>query len=148
MLTAEDISFYLNMFKGLAITDIIELHALAQRRDIKGGEIDINTGSVSHKLAYIKKGLIRAYQLKHNGDDVTLMLRWENQFIASIDSLTEQKPSRFTYQTLEDTVLMEVDFQKAQTIIDKNPRLSASRNSFILRMLADAMDRIESFVLL
>ena len=82
MLTAEDISFYLNMFKGLAITDIIELHALAQRRDIKGGEIDINTGSVSHKLAYIKKGLIRAYQLKHNGDDVTLMLRWENQFIA------------------------------------------------------------------
>jgi CRP-like cAMP-binding protein len=148
MLSQDDISFYLTVFKELALGDILELTRLSKTQKLKAGEIYIAEGSVSHKLAYIKSGLIRTYYLKENGDEITMMLRWENQFLASVDSIIFEQPSRFVYQALEDTTLMEVDYYKAQPIINKSPRLSSSRHSFLLTMLGQAIDRIEDFVLL
>jgi CRP-like cAMP-binding protein len=148
MLSPEEIQFYLSTFKELSLSDLIELFKMAHNRHIPAGSIYIDEGDNSGKLAYIKKGLVRAYQLKPNGDDVTLLIRWENQFIASHDNIILNRPSRFIYQALEDTVLMELDYRRIQSIIDNNPKLSSHRNSFILRMLAESMERVESFVLL
>jgi len=148
MLNADEISFYVSQFKGLALADIWELFKLAQTRKLASGEIYIAQGSNHQKLAYIKKGLIRTYYLKPNGDELTIMLRWENQFLASHDTIIRHQPSRFIYQALEDTVLMEVDYPKAQPIIDHNLKLSAARNEFLLQMLSDSLCRVESFVLL
>jgi CRP-like cAMP-binding protein len=148
MLNAEDIHLYWPVFKGLKPQDVMELAKLAHTKKLKPGEVYIQQGSASQRLAYIKSGLIRTYSLKENGDDVTLMLRWEDQFVASVDSVILGKPSRFIYQALEDTVLMEVDYHKAKPIIDTSPELSVLSNSFVMHMLGQAMDRVEGFVLL
>jgi len=148
MLSPEDIKFYLGIFKGLSLADITELFKMAHTRHIPANGIYIDEGSSSKKLGLIRKGLIRAYKVKENGDDVTLMLRWENQFVASHDSVILNQPSRFIYQALEDTTLMELDYGKVDSILDNNPKLSSHRNIFLLRMLAEALERMESFVLL
>lgn len=148
MLNAEDISLYWSVFKGLKPHDIMALAKLAHTKKLKAGEVYIQQGSTSQRLAYIRSGLIRTYSLKENGDDITLMLRWEDQFVASVDSVIFGNPSRFIYQALEDTVLMEVDYLKAKPLIDKSPELSVSSNSFIMHMLGQAMERVEEFVLL
>ena len=148
MLSPEDIKFYLGIFKGLSLADITELFKMAHTRHIPANGIYIDEGSSSKKLGLIRKGLIRAYKVKENGDDVTLMLRWENQFVASHDSVILNQPSRFIYQALEDTILMELDYGKVDSILDNNPKLSSHRNIFLLRMLAEALERMESFVLL
>lgn len=148
MLTTDEINFYLTIFKELSFKDMYELVTLAKTRKLTAGEIYINVNTTYHKVAFIKSGLIRAYHLKENGEEQTLLLRWENQFIASVDTVVFEKESRFIYHALEDTVVMELDFSKAQPIIDNNPRLSAKRNTFILGILAESMERVESFVLL
>ncbi|SEM62126.1 cAMP-binding domain of CRP or a regulatory subunit of cAMP-dependent protein kinases [Mucilaginibacter gossypiicola] len=148
MLSFDDIEFYLRVFKELSYSDILELSQLSESRLLKAGEVYIAEGSSTHKLAYIKKGVIRSYFLKENGDEVTFMIRWENQFIASIDNIIHQKASRFTYQALEDTTLLEVDYKKAQLVVDDNPRLSNLRSTLLLHMLSQAMDRLEAFVIL
>jgi len=148
MLNPEEINFYINQFKGLELTDVFELFKLSQTRKLAVGEVYIAEGSNYQKLAFIKKGLIRSYLLKENGDEITLMIRWENQFLASHDSIIHQRPSRFTYQALEDTVLMEIDYHKAQPIIDHSSKLSKTRNNLLLQMLSDSMYRVENFILL
>lgn len=148
MLNIADINFYLSVFKGISPKDMMDLAGLAHTKELKAGDIYIQPGSASQRLAYIKAGLIRTYSLKENGDEVTLMLRWENQFVASFDSIILGKPSRFIYQALEDTSLVEMDYQKAKSVIDQSPELSASSHSFLLHMLGEAMDRLEGFVLL
>ncbi|BAU54078.1 Crp/Fnr family transcriptional regulator [Mucilaginibacter gotjawali] len=148
MLNAADINFYLSVFRWLDLKDMMDLARLAHTKELKAGEIYIQPGSTSQKLAYIKTGLIRTYSLKENGDEVTLMLRWENQFVASFDSVILAKPSRFIYQALEATTLVEVDYHKAKHIIGQSPELSAASHTFLLHMLGDAMDRLEGFVLL
>ncbi|WP_309334141.1 Crp/Fnr family transcriptional regulator [Mucilaginibacter sp.] len=127
---------------------MMNLAGLAHKKEINAGEIYIQPGSTSQRLAYIKTGLIRTYSLKENGDEVTLMLRWENQFVASFDSVILAKPSRFIYQALEDTTLLEVDYHKVKHMVDQSPELSASSHTFLLHMLGEAMDRLEGFVLL
>lgn len=148
MLSPEDIKFYLGIFKGLTLSDLTELFNMAQTKRILANGVYIDQGSVSKKLGFIRKGLIRAYHIKENGDDVTLMLRWENQFVASHDNIILNQPSRFIYQALEDTVIMELDYPRIESILDNNPKLSSHRNIFLLRMLAEALERMESFVLL
>jgi CRP-like cAMP-binding protein len=148
MLDPEDINFYLSAFKGLNLQDIMDLARLAHTKKLKDGDIYIEMGSVSKRLAYIKTGLIRTYCLKENGDEVTLMLRWEKQFVASVDSVIFETPSRFIYQALEDTTLMELDYHKAQYLMEHSPELSAFSHSVLLRMLGQAMDRLEAFILL
>ncbi len=148
MLSTEDIQFYLGIFKGLSLGDLYELFNMAQVKRIPAGGIYIEQGATSKKLGFIRKGLIRAYRIKDNGDDVTLMLRWENQFIASHDTVILSQPSRFTYQALEDTTLMEMDYGRMENILDSNPKLSSYRNVILLRMLSEALERMESFVLL
>jgi CRP-like cAMP-binding protein len=148
MLSTEDIKFYLTLFKDLSISDLVELFGMAQTRKIPAGEIYIDEGSIYKKLALIRNGLIRVYCIKPNGDDVTLMLRWEKQFFASHDNIILNQPSRFIYEALENTVLTEVDYNRVENILNNNPRLSSYRNLFLLNMLAESIERMESFVLL
>lgn len=147
MLTPEDIQFYLGIFKDLSFTDLYELFKMAQAKRIPAGDVYIEQGATAKKLGFIRKGLIRAHCVKDNGDNVTLMLRWENQFIASHDTVILNQPSRFTYQALEDTTLMELDYGRMEAILDSNPKLSSYRNVILMRMLSEALERMESFVL-
>ena len=143
-----DLDFYRSLFDGLSLQDVMQLYALAETRELKAGDIYIKTGVLSYKLALIRQGLIRSFLKNQNGDEVTLMLRWEQQFVASVDGVLHQRPSRFIYQALEDTILIEVDFMQVQSLIDNHPKLSAARNQILLQMLSESMDRVESFVLL
>ncbi|QJD97610.1 Crp/Fnr family transcriptional regulator [Mucilaginibacter robiniae] len=148
MLSSDDIKFYLSIFQGLSLSDLTELFNLAHTRHIPAGGIYIDEGSTAKKLGLIRQGLIRAYCIKPNGDDITLLIRWENQFVASHDNIILNQPSRFIYQALEDTVLMELDYTRMESILDHNPKLSSHRNFFLLRMLAESLERTEAFVLL
>lgn len=148
MLNQDDINFYLTVFKELSLTDIMDLVRLAKRRELKAGDIFIAEGATTKRLGYIRSGLIRAYLLKPNSDEASVMLRWEKQVVASLDCLFFERPSRFIYQAMEDTVVMEIDYHQAQQIIDKSPKLSAQRQGLLLEMLGQAMDRLESFILL
>jgi len=103
MLSAEDIQFYISILKGVSIADIYQLFKTAKTKKLRAGDIYIDEGTISTKMGHIKKGLMRAYQLKPNGDEITMLLRWEGQFVGSYDTIMWQNPSRFIFQAMEDT---------------------------------------------
>jgi CRP-like cAMP-binding protein len=148
MLSQEDIQFYISILKGVNVIDIYRLFKSAKTKKIRAGEIYIHEHTISTRMGHIKKGVMRAYQLKDNGDEVTILLRWENQFVGSYDTIIWQRPSRFIFEAIEDTTLIEVDYNKMQEIADGNPTLGAHRSNIQVHMLEEAIDRIESFVLL
>jgi CRP-like cAMP-binding protein len=148
MLDVQKIKHYLSLFKDLTLADLVKLFRMAKTRTLNTGDIYIKEGSAYKKLAYIKKGLIRAYFTKENGDEITVLLRWEDQFLASHDSVILRQPSRFVYQALEDTELLELDYDLAQDMFDKNQQYAKARNFFLLNMLAESMARVETFIML
>ncbi len=148
MLSQDDVQFYLSVLRGVSAADIFRLFKAAKTKKINAGEIYIHQQSNFQKMAYIKKGLIRAYQLKENGDEITILLRWEGQFVASHDCVFAQKPSRFIFQAMEDTILTEIDYNEALAVTDRHPVLVDYKINLLKDMLAQSVDRIESFILL
>jgi CRP-like cAMP-binding protein len=144
----DSIDFFSSIFKELRPEDLHILSKISRPKIIRAGDIYIAEHSLSQRLSFIRKGMIRSYLITESGAEKTLMIRWENQLIASVDSILHQRPSRFIYQAMENTSLIEIDYRRSQSIIEDNGRLSAIRNRFLMEILAEAMERIENFVLL
>ena len=148
MLTASDLAPYLMVFKELELGDLMTLSSLLVPRELMAGDVFIPEGSTAQKIAYINKGLIRAHTLKAAGQEATMSLSWEGQFMASLDCIFFKRPSAYTYQALEDTSLVEMDYARVSPLIDGNPRLSLIRNGVLMHILSQAVARVEGFVLL
>lgn len=131
---------------GVLPADMQPLFATTGRVKLEANEAYIREGDTSRRLAFIEQGIIRAYTIKDNGDEATLFLRWEGQFIASHDTIIHRQPSRFIYRALEPTFLMEIDYDVLEQILKTHPEYEPLRNFFLMRMLAESLKIMESFV--
>ncbi|MNK75016.1 fumarate/nitrate reduction transcriptional regulator [compost metagenome] len=148
MISQDNLQIFANIFKDLPIEDLAELFAKASSKKISAGEIYIHLHEENKKLAYIEKGIIRTYAFKENGDEATLLLRWEDQFIGSHDSILLNKPSNFIYQALEETHILEIDYREVEKIMAENPKYEPIRNHVLMSMLSASLKMIEDFILL
>jgi CRP-like cAMP-binding protein len=138
----------LQQLKQVPPAEMAPLFAATRQVKLEAGETYIREGDTARKLAFLEKGIIRAYAIRNNGDEATLFLRWEGQFIASHDTIIRQQPARFIYRALEDTVMLEIDYNQLDDLLRDNPRLEPLRSYFLQIMLAEALDSIEAFVTL
>lgn len=146
--SSQRILFYLQRFENLAYDDLLPLLHLARPRQLAASQVYIPQNSAHRKIALILRGLIRVYLVKPNGEEITMELNWEDQIVACQDAILLNKPSRFTYQAMEDTDLLEIEYDALQALLERTPKLESTRKYFLMNMLAQSLDRIESFVLL
>ena len=147
MLAQEKVENYLQQFQ-LTLQELMMILNTARVKELAAEEVYIAQGSTSRKLAYIQKGLVRAYHLKENGEEITVLLRWEDQFFNSYDAVFLGKPSKFTYEAMEPTAILEADYDTFMELINSSPRFSKAKDFFMTGMMAEMLQRIESFVLL
>lgn len=131
---------------GVMPGDTEPLFAMTNRVSLDAGETFIRMGDVSRKLAFIEKGIIRSYTVKDNGDEATLFIRYEGQFIASHDTIIHRQPSGFTYRALEPVILLQIDYDVLEDVLKDHPEYEPLRNFFLMRMLAESLKMMESFV--
>lgn len=148
MISQDKLLLFATIFQDLPLEDLAGLFAKASLKKLSHGEIYIHLQEENKKLAYIEKGIIRVYSFKENGDEATLLLRWEDQFIGSHDSILLNKPSNFIYQALEDTQILEIDYCQIEKIMAENPKYEPIRNHVLMSMLSASLKMIEDFILL
>ena len=56
--------------------------------------------------------------------------------------------SRFIYQALEPTEMIQLSYDDLATIVSKNKKLEELRKDFLLKMLQETLEQLEAFVLL
>jgi len=135
------------ILKDLPVEDIFRIKACIKEVDIKPNEIFISKGDIINKVRYIKEGMVRAYTYDDNGREITFIFRWENQFFRPYESLLKQ-PSKYYFQALEATRLLELDFQIIQDYADEHPLYAHKYNEILKNILFEALEHLESFVLL
>ena len=134
--------------KEISLSDVQLILKVAKLETLKKKEFVIEQGSKSTKVYYIRKGLVRMYHINELGDDITFKLLPEHHVIANFDFLLEGKPSKYYFETLEKTSVFSSDYQTLDGIASKYPKLESNRKFFLRKLLTEAKDRIESFVLL
>jgi CRP-like cAMP-binding protein len=133
---------------GALPADVSPLLNLTRAVSVDAHGTYIRKGETSRKVAFIEQGIIRAYATNVSGDECTLFLRWEGQIIASHDCIIHGKPSRFVYRALEPASLIEIDYDVLEKTLKIHPAYEPLRIFFLMRMLSDALESIESFVTL
>jgi CRP-like cAMP-binding protein len=141
-------NYFLNNFRDLEPEDFNEIFQHTKEIILRPKDIFIDFGSNNKNVGFIVKGLIRAYCIDEKGEEKTVLLRLENQFIASHEVIILNKPSRFIYEAVENTILVSVDYNVLKRLINSKPKLEQIKNDFLLMMLSESLTRMEEFVLL
>jgi len=96
---------------------INEFLTLGKEKSLNASEFFIKAGETPFKIAYVFKGLFRYVYINDKGDEFTKALINENNFISSYSAMVLSKPSYFSIEALENSLLLEIswpDFTQLQ----------------------------------
>lgn len=113
------------------------------------GDAILLKGDKRTDVFYIRKGLVRSYLIKENGEEVTFQLFAEKQIFANAHAILFHEASKFTFEALETTKVYYADLEKLQAIGVANSEVLNTNSGFFGRqILKQAFQRIDSFVFL
>ena len=134
--------------RNLRFSDAQILINSSKFRSFAPGDFIMEAGTMKKDVFFIHKGLIRVFALNDKGDEITTMIKKEHQLIANLDLILYNQPSTLFYETLEPTEVSYMDYDVLQSILARNPKLDANRKYFFQHIVKQAMQRINTFVLL
>jgi len=91
----------------------------------------LNNGVYSRDIYFICKGVLRAYITNPLGDIYTKNIFLENDIAGSIVSSMLEKPSEFTLEALEDTILISLDYKSFRKLINQEDDLKEFYISYL-----------------
>jgi len=113
------------------------------------GEIVINDGDKINSIFYIRKGLVRSYLINDKGEEITFQLFAEKQLFGNVHTILFNEPSKFTFETLENTKVYFTDLKAFQDLRTANSDfINLDNGVFGRQILKQAFQRIDSFVFL
>jgi len=80
-------------------------------------EFIFEEGKICSKVSFIKSGLVRRFYM-NDGQEVTSWIYFSNQWLTSMTSFFDQKPSFENFQACEKTVLYSLSFADEQRLLE------------------------------
>jgi len=148
MVDIEKLKLLYKFSKNLTLSDVQVLLKSAKIKSYTQGEYLIKEGQLKKDVFLIKKGLVRGFKINDKGEEITTMLRWENQSFTCPHLTLLNEPAQHHFQALEPTSVYCMDYDKLQAILIKNPKLENNRKYVLQKILKEAFQRIDSFVML
>lgn len=148
MIDLDKLRLIYNLGKNLTFADAQELLKNAKTKSFAAGELLIREGQTRKDVFLIRKGLVRGVRINDKGEEITTMLRWEHQPVASPQLILFNEPARQYFEALEPTDVLYIDYDTMESILARNPKLEANRKYFLRNVLKEALERIDTFILL
>lgn len=114
---------YLKQKADLNNEELTLVKSLFQEIEFQKKSMVLEEGNICRHLYFIETGLIKAYFIDRNGEEVILNFASETWWITDIHSFEENKPSRLYIETLEPTVCRAITLDDQYKLFDSIPRL-------------------------
>jgi len=101
-----------------------------QKLEVPAKTTLLKEGEIARKIFFIEKGCIRVW-FNNDGKDLTTQFFFENETVASIESLKKEVPSLLNIETIEPCVLWYISKQDLEKILPELENVSALRDEFI-----------------
>lgn len=85
--------------------------------NFKRGEFVVREGKICDKVYFIKSGAIRRFCIEDEME-VTKWIYTDKQFVTSMSSFFEQKPSFESFQTCEETLVYSLSYSDEQILLE------------------------------
>ncbi|MFK7049859.1 Crp/Fnr family transcriptional regulator [Flavobacterium columnare] len=108
-------------------------------KTFKKGEILSQQNHFNHTVFFVNEGLIRMFYFE-NGKDITADFYDEGRTTANIDTLFENKPTRYNIEALENSVITTYNYEKLQELC-MNSIAAANFSRYLLSKLTLQMSK-------
>jgi len=112
-----------NTISPISNTSFEKISHFLHERTIKKGTILCNINETAKYGYFIKSGIISSSINFGNGKTFVRGLYIKNQLVGPHPSLVANVPSSFIYETLNDCVVIEYEFEKIRDLYYENPDL-------------------------
>lgn len=101
-----------------------------QKLEVPAKTTLLKEGEIAKKIFFIEKGCIRVW-FNNDGKDLTTQFFFENETVASIESLKKEVPSLLNIETIEPCVLWYISKQELKKILPELENISELRDELI-----------------
>lgn len=108
---------YLLSYATITLSSFELLKSLVKFQQISKNDFLINEGDIARNIYFLCTGAMRAYSSDANGHTYNKNIFLAGKMVGSMVSALLQKPSAFTLQALQDSVLLRLDFIKFKQLI-------------------------------
>lgn len=113
-----------DQFSFLSKEDIDDLMHIGTYKKLKNKEVFIKEGDFTPVIIYILKGAIRGYLIEKNGEEKNMFLKASTTFIAAPDCLFDQKPSKYYFQSVQESSILYFQAKEFDTLVKSNLNIS------------------------
>jgi CRP-like cAMP-binding protein len=107
-------------FPFLAKSDIDLLLEIGTHCTFKNKEPIPSLHGKTIPLYFIFKGMIRGYLIEEDGEERTLFIRPTHTFFTSPEILKKEKKTKFTFEAINETELLEIPFAQFDKLVNTN----------------------------
>ena len=109
-------------------------------------EYYIYAGEIQTSIGYIVKGLIRAYYIDHNGNEITVNFIKDGEYATHYPALKNNEPSKFYFQCIEPTTIINIPYNFLLDLCKKSHKTERSFRLLLVDVFANHLNRIEGFL--
>lgn len=106
----------------------------------------IHANSLQLEIGYVYTGLLRAFYVDENGNEITVNFIPENRYATHYSAFISKTPSKYHFQCLEPTILVTQSFEHIQSGYEKYSNIERYGRLVAESVLKFQQKRIESFL--
>jgi len=114
--------------------------------DLKNRTIIIREGKINQEIFFIIKGMVRGYYINGEGEEINVFLRPELTLTGAPDSLFNNVPSKYNFETVVHSHILRFPFQKIIELSDTHPNLAKLYIAGLQENVQTLIFRVESLV--
>lgn len=111
---------YFQKFISLTIEEQNQLYSCFQEIKIKKRQFIVQPTFTNKHRSFVVKGAFRAYVVADDGQEHTLQFAIENWWVSDFNSYIYQHPATLFIVALEDSLLLQIDFEQEQELKKSN----------------------------
>lgn len=114
--------------------------------EIKPKYFYIQANTVQKEIGYVYSGLLRAFYIDDKGNDITVNFIREGNYATHYTSLDNPKPSKFYFQSVEPSVIINISYKHIQACCDKYPEFERYIRIIVEEGHSSILNRMEGFL--
>lgn len=106
----------------------------------------IKAGEIQYNLGYVYSGLLRVFYIDNKGDEITVNFLAENEHAIHLDAMTKNEPSKFYFQTIEPSLILNIPLNHIMLCVTKYPVLERHLRIAVEQIYCSMFNRLEGFL--
>lgn len=111
---------YFESLKLLSQFELDQLDQFIKNEPIPKNTFILNSESVCTELIFVKSGVLRSFFINYDGEEATLCLAFDGEFMADYSSLISQQPSKETIHSLVESDIDRINYHDLEFLFNSS----------------------------